>query len=281
MKHVHRYMAGLGGRLGTPTWYGFDGESSPGQGDGNYGSWAVGNDSIALGAINSSGGVTADPTGTKVLTCQTNNTLRQYNLTTAWDINTGVIWRTTSDIGANLYGIHYWSDGVILANTASGTKAYGCNDYDIATLPSTLSTRTGGPFSVGVFGRPGGGSWYIGDSSNSIRQYTAANAYLPSAGATLVVDKSVVTPGNFVTGINISPDGRWLIYTGQSGNFTITLYELTTPWALSTATYKTKWDVPDNGIGSSSGMHYDFIARKGFVTSTGASRLYNLTYTPA
>ena len=184
----------------------------------------------------------------------TNNTIYQYTLSTAWDISTGTYASKSLAVGTQdttPSGFVFSSDGtkgymvgstnnVVYQYTFSvawdiSTGTYASKSFSVATqalTPNAICFKSDGTI-----------LYVIDDNTNTIYQYTLGTAWDISTAS--YASKSITTYSHSyyyeVTphGLDISSDGTKIYFVGQSngvsGQSKVFSYDLNTPWDLSTA----------------------------------------------
>lgn len=181
------------------------------------------------------------------------DTVYQYSLSSAWDINTASYDSVSFYVGSqelNMSAIRFKPDGTrMYAIGATGDAIY---QYNLSTAWSISSASySGTSFSVAsqdsspssVAFKPDGGKMYVcGDANNRVYEYNLLSAWgLGSAvytGKSLFVNTQESTP----SGIAFKPDGT-KIYVIGSGSDSVNQYNLATAWDLSSASFDTAYNV--------------------------------------
>lgn len=185
--------------------------------------------------------------GTKMyIAGTTNDNVRQYSLSTAWDV-------TTSSYDSVTYSISGQEGGVTdIFFKSDGTKMYvlGINEtvfqYSLSTAWVVSSASYDSvSFSVsdkestlanGLYFSPDGTKMYVlGANSDSVHYYSLSTAWVVSS-ASFISSTSIFSQSANSHGIWFKPDGTRMYITGKDTN-TIFQYSLSTAWATSTATY--------------------------------------------
>jgi len=174
----------------------------------------------------------------------------QYSCATAWDVSTGS-YDTKS---CRLSGIEGSSTG--LCFKSDGTRLYVIGtDLDLV-IEFTLSTawdvstnnRAGGVFYVGgqdtvpqdVYFKSDGTKFYVvGDTNNTIYQYSCATAWDVSTASYDTKSFSVAAQETLPLGFFFKSDGTKFYIVGQA-NTRVYQYSCATAWDVSTASYDTK-----------------------------------------
>jgi sugar lactone lactonase YvrE len=200
----------------------------------------------------------------------------QYNLSTAWDINTmtyASVQSPTLTQDTNGREVVFSSDGTkfyLLGQTGTSDTIY---QYTMSTAwnPSTatyaskslvVGTQDATPQGM-AFNDDGTKMYMVGDSSDTVYQYTLSTAWDISTGSYASISKSVATEDAVPNGITFKTDGTKMYIIG-SGNDRIFQYTLSTAWNVSTATYDSK---------SVSVLNIDNLAT-GLAIAADGSKLY-------
>ena len=191
-------------------------------------------------------GIFFKPDGTKFyISDKSSNAIRQYSLTSAWDITTASE-NTSKSIGSqttDVQEVFFKSDGTKMfilglnnntvfefdLSTAwdSSTASYNSVSFDVS------SQETSGR---GLCFDPTGTKMYVsGQSSDAINQYGLSTAWDVSS-ASFTQSFSVTTQDTNPTGIFFTPDGTRMIISGNTGD-NIYQFGLSTAWDISTASY--------------------------------------------
>ena len=134
--------------------------------------------------------------GTKMyIVGQTNDTVYQYTLSTAWDVSTATY----------------------------------------ASLSKSIAAQDPNPTSI-FFSSDGLKMYMVGQTYNTVYQYTLSTAWAINTATYASLSKSVSAQEGAVNGVAFSPDGTKMYIVGQN-NDTVYQYTLSTAWNVSTATY--------------------------------------------
>ena len=216
------------------------------------------------------------------------DSVKQYSLTTAWDISTCSTTATASkDVSTennSMEGLFFKPDGtkMYLAGQYPNQEVY---EYDLSPAWD-LSSASYNSVSVDVSAdtaprditfKPDGTKMYLSDS-NYVEEYALSPAWdITSATHTVRSSAFSSTGGNTdVTALAFNTDGSKL-FAGSATAGRISEYDLTTSWDVSTLQtstvdyYVTSADVSFTGIGA---MFFGDGASKLYVTWAGAGRVY-------
>jgi hypothetical protein len=187
--------------------------------------------------------------GTKMyILGDTGNDITQYNLGTAWDVESST-YVTEFSVAAQETapaGLSFSSDGTkmyvsgLTGVSPTGDYVYRYNlssAWDISTASYASDSLVSPDTSPqGVYIDSTGNKLYIaGDSGNNIYQYTLGTAYTLSS-ATLSYTLNVINESSGLRGIDFSSDGTIMYTLGGTRN-TVNRYNLSTAWDISTAIY--------------------------------------------
>jgi len=239
--------------------------------------------------------------GTKLYaTGDTNNTIYQYTLSTAWDISTGSYATKSLAIGAqdtSPTAFVFNDDGTkgyVVGNTNNTIYQYSFSvAWDIST--GTYASKS---FSVGtqatnpqsICFKSDGTSFYITEDAsstgNAIYQYTLSTPWDISTAT--YASKTVTTAyQNYSyeftpSGLDISSDGTKIYFTGQNNGLgsqsRVFVYDLTTPWDISTANTYLSPAITAQST-SLNGIYFKPDGSKMYML--GVSTLYQYSLTPA
>lgn len=249
------------------------------------GTWtARSTDFFATPGASAGHGVTASPDGKTILVASdSNQAFREYNTPVAFDASQAT-YSGFERGDNNLYyaDLSYFGPGRVLniqyTNVRRGslTSDYGISGY---ASVQTFAHGFGGTNSYGISAAPDGKHFIIFNQSGNFTSYELPTAY-SLTGRITTGNKTLAGTHNYEVGLNVSPDGRWMYYTGHTGGtFSLRYYEMTTPWDVDTAVLRKTWSVNNPG-GGIRGLYIDFIAKQGYVQTTGPSRVYSMYYTP-
>lgn len=213
------------------------------------------------------------PDGTRFYTAEGLSTLREWTMTTAWDITTA-----SSGDTASFAGVH------TIFFKPDGTRFYWVNNnfdrieqvdlstaWDITTMgSSSIGAPAVGSVVRGVVLSTDGTKFYSADrgtgGNHQIEQFNLSTAWditSPSASSTPdeILDVATQSLNPLLTSFN--PDGTKLWVTSISYD-NIAEYDLTTPWDVSTGSYS----------GSSLSLASQDDTPQGAAFKTDGSKLY-------
>jgi len=174
----------------------------------------------------------------------------QYECTTPWDLST-IVYSSKSlvvgDYEVTLGGIAISDDGTRLFFTGiNGDTIWSCTlstPYDLAT--ATVDVKK---FYVGtqdtnprtpIFGDSGTKMYVMGNTNDTVYQYTLSTAWDVSTATYASKSFSVTTQDTAPQGIFFKDDGLTMYMVGQT-NDAVYQYTLSTAWDVSTAAYASK-----------------------------------------
>ena len=180
----------------------------------------------------------------------TNDTIYQYNLTTAYDISTATYASKSLSVNAQETtptGLAFSSDGTkayIVGSISDNIRQYTLSTaWDISTgtyASKTLAIGTQDGASSGLaFSSDGTKAYVIGDTNNTIYQYNLSTAWDISTGSYASKSFGVGGIETSPSGISFKPDGTKLYFIGASAD-TVYQYTLSTAWDISTASTDSK-----------------------------------------
>src|SRR3990172_8767088 len=107
-----------------------------------------------------------------------------------------------------------------------------------AVLANTKSVNAQDPSPLGIFFKPDGLKMYVvGNFNNRIYEYNLSTAW-NIATTSFLQSFTITAQDTTPTGLFIRDDGLKM-YVAGGGNDRIYEYNLTTPWSISTAVFKT------------------------------------------
>lgn len=223
--------------------------------------------------------------GTKVYTLGTgSNTVRQYPLSTAYDLSTAGALEASFAIGlSSCYGIRF---------NPAGTKMYviaGANSLRQYTLSTAFDVSTATYDSVAYdftsevsstiafdFSNSGNTLYAFAYTDDTVRQYTLSTAYDVSTMS--YASKSVSTGGvvNFPGGIFVTPDGTKMFVTGSSYD-RIREYAFGTDYDVSTATYTNRSLLLSSQDSAPKGITFNSDGTKMYMAGATSDFVYQYT----
>ena len=242
--------------------------------------------------------------GTKLYASgDSNNTIYQYTLSTAWDISTGSYATKSLAVGTqdtNPYGFVFNDDGTkgymvgnfnntIYQYTFSvawdiSTGTYASKSFSVASQSTT-------PMAI-CFKSDGTILYVLEDGSselNAIHQYTLGTAWDISTATYTSKKITTAFESNYYesspTGLDISSDGTKIYFIGQSTGVAsqskVFVYYLTTPWDISTANahISPRFTTQDTSV---SGFYFKSDGTKMYLLgNTASAGIYQYSLTSA
>lgn len=204
------------------------------------------------------------PDGTKVYVTGTRgDDVNEYDLSTAWDINSASFLQNQSVSGQDRQptGIFFKDDGTkmyITGDSGNDINQYSLStawDVSSATFDSvTLSVGTQETRPSGLFIGDSGTELYItGVSSDAVQRYTLSTAWDLSSGShsqTL----SVIAHDGTPRGVFFKPDGTKMYLSGATDH--VQEFLLSTAWDLSTATHNHEYTGASQVFSFMGGIHW-------------------------
>ena len=176
----------------------------------------------------------------------TGDDVNQYTLSTAWDVSTATYIRvfSTSSQDSNPQDIFFKPDGLsmfIMGQTNDTvfqytlSSAFNISTASYASKSFSVASQEGTP--TGLWFKPDGTVMYvIGNSADTVFQYTLGTAWDVSTASYASISFSVASQEGTPTQVNLSADGTKMWITGSTGD-DISEYALGTAWNVSTATF--------------------------------------------
>jgi hypothetical protein len=246
----------------------------------NVSGWHYNGKLLSIAAKETSGsGLFVKPDGTRAyITGTSSDAVHQYNLSTPYDITTGVFAATFSTAaqdgtasgvffkpdGTKMYLLGYTNDAVFQYTLATAW------DVSTATYDSvSFSVLAQDTAMFDIHFSPDGTNMYTcGQTGDAVYRYTLSTPWVVSS-ATYVSSFSIIGyPESSSAGLALSSDGTKLYVHGYDRNVLLQ-YALSTPWDITTATFfdRVGLHYPD---GSFMGMSLNESAGKvWFIGSSG------------
>lgn len=198
-------------------------------------------------------------------TSQAGCTVRQFNMSTAYDLTTGSIFASFSvtSQAANPDALGFSSDGTKMWVAQGGTVyQYTLSTaWNVSTASYDSKTLSSGSVLTGVSASADGTKFYAVDNgSNAIRQYALSTANDISTASYTTQLSTTGTTSSPATG-EISSDGTKFYLASTS---VIYEYDLSTAYNISTGTYNSVSFTPGKtfeGMGITSNGLYIYIAQ--------------------
>lgn len=204
--------------------------------------------------------------------------VNQYTLSTAWDVSTATYLQLFSTAAQDTApaDIFFKPDGLamfILGDTNNSVFQYTLSSaFNISTASyasKSFSVASQDPTPTGLWFKTDGTVMYvIGNTNDTVFQYTLGTAWDVSTASYASISFSVSSQEGNPTQVNLSADGTKMWVTGSGGD-DISEYTLGTAWNVSTATFVNNLyvgfqDVNPHGL---------------FIDSTAANRVYMIGQT--
>jgi hypothetical protein len=232
-------------------------------------------------------GIRFNSTGTKMF-LQTLTTIREYNLSTPWDANTGVLGNilTTSTEQTSARGLFFKPDGTALyicGTTSSNIHMYNLGTaWDISTAVysgdvASFTTNSSAPADLYI--SPTGTKLFIVSSgATRIAQYTLGT---PWNITTATYDTVLHTPTyvfTSISGFTWDPTGTMLFVSGARSlqPDRVVAFRVSTPWTLTgiKAMGFTLIRQLTTSVAGTGSVEIDPTGRKLYVPSTSTSGTY-------
>jgi 6-phosphogluconolactonase (cycloisomerase 2 family) len=173
----------------------------------------------------------------------------QYECSTPWDLSTITYSSKSLVVGdweLSCNGIAISDNGTRLFFTGLSAAVWSCTlstPYDLATATvdvkrAYVSTQDGFPNSP-IFGDSGTKMYVLGNSNDTVYQYTLSTAWDVSTATYASKSFSVTTQDTNPQGIFFKSDGLTFYMVGAT-NDTVYQYTLSTAWDIATASYASK-----------------------------------------
>jgi len=230
-------------------------------------------------------GLFFSPNGKQMFTIgNAGDTIDQYTLSTAWNISTAS-YVTEKSIAAQdgaSQDLYIRSDGTklyIIASTTGTVYQYTLtNPWDITTLTYdsiSFSVALNDATPTGLFFKPDGLSMYVtGTTSDTVYRYNLSTAWDASTAA-LDSSFSVASLETLPHAVTFAGDGSRMFVMGSTGD-DVNIFNLTTPWDITTATYVTVFSVAAQDA-SPSGLFVKPDGTKMYMVGTTNDTVYQYT----
>jgi sugar lactone lactonase YvrE len=225
-----------------------------------------------------------------------NDSIREYSLSTNFDLSTASYNSVTSSTIGNMYGIYFNPDGTKLFNVGVGrnVRQYSLTTgFDLSTISydSILFSYSGIENNTrGVFFKPDGSKMYfIGYSNNRVYQYSvAAPSWTDPDIANASYDSvsfSVASQEPAPSGLFFKPDGTKMYVCGTTGSSSqkVHEYDLSTAWNPSTATHNQSLNVSSVGATEATpqGIFFKDDGTKMFIVGNTGDAVHEYTLSTA
>jgi len=188
------------------------------------------------------------PDGTKLFLSHDtgNRDVKEYTMSTAWDISTlsnTSNFSALSQITSGMQGIFFKPDGYafyLVDFNGSRVLEYSLStawDVSTASYSSNAFTTTGENNPRSVYFKPDGTKMYVtGSASDNVIEYALSTAWDITTGSSQATF-SVASQASFPAQISFNPTGTKMYLTTYSSSSDIFEYSLSTGWDVSTASY--------------------------------------------
>ncbi len=191
-------------------------------------------------------GLFFSPDGSKMFVIgTTGDDVNEYVLSTPWVVSSATYSTAFSVSGQDTApnGLFFRADGLkmyVLGTTNDNVLQYALTSpWSVATASYesiSFSVATQETVPTGIFFKPDGLSMYVmGTQSDGVSQYTLSTAWNVST-ATFLQTFSIASQENTSQDLSFTGDGTRMFVTGSVGD-DVNVYNLTTPWDVSTATF--------------------------------------------
>jgi hypothetical protein len=188
------------------------------------------------------------PDGTKMyMVGNTNDTVYQYSLSTAWDVSTASYDSLSKSVAAQETtpnNIAFKPDGTkmyMVGNVNDTVYQYSLSTaWDVSTasydsLSKSVAAQDISPNNI-AFKSDGTKMYMLGSGTDTVYQYTLTTAWDVSTASYDSLSKSVTAQDTGPFGLAFKSDGTKMYMVGNTNN-TVYQYTLTTAWDVSTASY--------------------------------------------
>jgi len=203
-------------------------------------------------------GIFFSPDGTRMYVIgTTGDDVNQYSLSTPWLVSSATYVTVFSVASQDLTptGLFFRADGLkmyVVGNTNDTVFQYSLTTpWSVATASYdsvSFSVATQETIPNGVFFKPNGLTMYItGSTGDAVYQYTLSTAWNVST-ATFTQSFSVGSLETAPSDVSFTGDGTRMFLLGTTGD-DVTVYNLTTPWDISTASHIGQFSVAGQDTG--------------------------------
>jgi len=206
----------------------------------------------------------------------------EYNLATAWVVSSAIFvikFSITQDTVPQ--GIFFRADGTKMYIVGSTTDTV--YQYTLST-PWSVATASYDSisFSVAVEGTPAG-LWFkpnglsmymVGSTGDAVYQYTLSTAWDVST-ATFLQSRSISGQETVANSVVFTNDGSRMFVMGQTGD-DVNVYNLTTPWNISTATFVSVFSVSGQDA-TPTGLYIKPDGTKMYMVGASTDTVYQYT----
>jgi len=193
-------------------------------------------------------GMVFKPDGTKLFLSHDtgNRDIKEYTMSTAWDISTlsnTSNFSVLSQVTSNQQGIFFKPDGYafyLVDYNGSRVLEYSLStawDLSTASYSSNTFSTTGESNPRSVYFKPDGTKMYVtGSQNDNVIEYALSTAWDITTGSSQATF-SVASQTSFPANISFNDTGTKMYLTTYSSSSDIFEYSLSTGWDVSTASY--------------------------------------------
>ena len=216
------------------------------------GAWTLTNASLGAGVYTFNSGISAisavngaffKPDGTKLYIVSGNTkTVREYDLSTAWDITSASYLRDFSVSANSLLpqDLFFKPDGtkmyIVDSNTNTVYEYFLSTAWNVTTASylreKSIATEDTNPQGL-FFSTDGTNMYVVGITNDTVYQYSLSNPWVVTT-ASLLTSFSIAIQESSAGALFFKPDGTKMYVVG-SGNDAVVEYNLSTAWLVSTA----------------------------------------------
>jgi len=213
----------------------------------------------------------------------TGNDINEYTLTTAWLVSsaTAVTFFSVASQDDAPQGMFFRADGTKMYMV--GTTNDTVYQYTLST-PWSVATASYDSISfsvaaegtpAGLWFKPNGLSMYmVGSTGDAVYQYTLSTAWNVST-ATFLQSLSVSGQESVANSVVFTGDGSRMFVMGQTGD-DVNVYNLTTPWDISTATFVNVFSVSGQDT-TPTGLYIKPDGTKMYMVGAATDTIYQYT----
>ncbi len=235
-------------------------------------------------------GMYVSPDGTYLITAHgdlgyTQGKIKQYELTTPWDITTGTFVSSyTLNSGLNFTyatGVEFKPDGRVMYVSGLTASGYRIASYNLSTAwnitTASFNNSVSVPAPSGVRLQDNGRFMFVLDANNpdSIRKYSLSTAWNIATKSAVEIDSVnlyELTNEDWFLGFSFSDDGTQLYAAGNTTDKAY-VFNLTTPWVISSAVLVTQLNVSpqDNAI---TDLYINDLKTRLFISGAQNQKIY-------
>jgi len=230
--------------------------------------------------------------GTKMyVLSNTNDTIFQYSLSSAWDVSTASYDSVSYAAGAitgevNCYGLAFTDSGTKMYIIGEGTdRVWGFalgTAWNLATTNAyyrSVAAEEANPQSVTF--KPDGTEMYVlGTTGDDVNQYSVSTAWQVDKASYVRVFGVATQTGTLPVKVQFKDDGTKM-YVLSNTNDAIYQYSLSTAWNISTATYDSVSFSVTSQEATPQGMFFGDGGTKLYVIGTTNDTVYQYTLSSA